>query len=205
MTTKGKAYANRKSKLLRPKNDLYETPECLVEELINTGILDDCTTILDPCCGNYAITNVLLSHNKQVDSMDIMYGNDFLKEENHKYYDAIVMNPPFTLWDNFLQKAKQINCKKIIMIGKTDYFSCHGRNIKGLWNGLKYIYIFDRKVSYDNPRSDNKINVGCLTTGWFIWENNYNGLPKINIIDIDKYVYRKNDISYKKIKSLIDI
>ena len=143
MTTKGKAYANRKSKLLRPKNDLYETPECLVEELINTGILDDCTTILDPCCGNYAITNVLLSHNKQVDSMDIMYGNDFLKEENHKYYDAIVMNPPFTLWDNFLQKAKQINCKKIIMIGKTDYFSCHGRNIKGLWNCLKYIYITD--------------------------------------------------------------
>lgn len=104
---KGKAYANRKSKLLRPKNDLYETPGCLVEELINTGILDDCKTILEPSCGNYAITNVLLSHNKQVDSRDIMYGNDFLQEENHKYYDAIVMNPPFTLWDNFLQKAKK--------------------------------------------------------------------------------------------------
>ena len=59
---KGKAYANRKPEYERPKGDFYETPSCMTEELVKTGVLDGVKTIWDPCCGKYAITKVLEKH-----------------------------------------------------------------------------------------------------------------------------------------------
>lgn len=52
----GKAYANRKPKEERNENDFYETPYCLTWELQKLNIVKPNTTILDPCCGNYAIS-----------------------------------------------------------------------------------------------------------------------------------------------------
>ena len=52
----GKAYVNRKPKEERNENDFYETPYCLTWELQKLNIVKPNTTILDPCCGNYAIS-----------------------------------------------------------------------------------------------------------------------------------------------------
>ena len=66
----GKAYANRKKAEDRNKNDFYETPYCLTWELQKLNIVKPNTTILDPCCGDYAIskwfrkTNVVTEKNK---------------------------------------------------------------------------------------------------------------------------------------------
>jgi len=102
-------------------------------------------------------------------------------------YD-IITNPPFSLWDKFVWKAKSLQCPKFAFIGKTDYFSAHGRNISGLWEGLRYVEIFDRKVDFQTPyREDGLFCVGALTCAWFIWENGYKGKPEIDIIDVQDY------------------
>lgn len=187
---KGKAYGNRKSRDKRPKNDFYETPICMTEELIKTGVLDGIKTIWDPCCGKYAITKVLEKHGFNCYGNDIMYGNDYFQQQYQKH-ECIVMNPPFSLFNKFVKKAKQ-EADLVCVIGKVNFFGAHNRNIEGLWEHLRDVYIFDRMIAYDKPlRADNKVECGMLVSGWFIWDMKYNGKPKINIIDMQQYILQK--------------
>lgn len=38
---------------------------------------------------------------------------------------------------------------------------------------------------------DGKVECGMMVTGWFVWNRNYEGLPKINVLDMQKYILRK--------------
>lgn len=122
------------------------------------------------------------------------------------------MNPPFDLWDKFVLKAKDIS-SKVISIGKTDYFSCYQRLENGIWDNLKDIYIFNRKVDYQSPTLDSgEFCVGSLTSGWFVWDCDYNDKPRINFIDVQKYAklgnydsFIEKNPNYDIIKEHIDI
>ena len=127
----GKAYANRKPIEKRKPSDFYETPKSLTWELLKTGELEGVKTILDPCCGNYAISNILKESGYIVDENDLIYGSNFLTDQYLKTYDAIVMNPPFSLWNPFIEKAKSIS-NKVIAIGKTNFFGAQNRYKIGL-------------------------------------------------------------------------
>lgn len=185
---KGKAYANRKNQDARPESDFYETPKSLVWELLNTPVLSGVQKILEPCCGEYSISKELEKIHFDVTSKDIRYGNDFLKDE-YKYgsYDAVVTNPPFSLFTEIVEKAKKV-APKVVVIGKTNFFGTHARNKSGFWKGLKDVYIFDRQVEYRTPhREDGLFMVGCLVTGWFVWEDGYSKDPSIHFMDVQKY------------------
>ena len=105
----GKAYANRKKEEDRPDNDFYQTPKCMTWELLNTHLIQEQypvtdksqISILEPCCGKYAITNELIKYGyTNIVSRDLIYGNDFLKDDLTKErYDCIIMNPPFKLFE----------------------------------------------------------------------------------------------------------
>lgn len=186
----GKAYANKKTLNKRPQADFYETPKCMTEELIKTGVLDGVKTIWDPCCGKFAITDVLEKHGFTCFKNDIMYGDDYF-ENDYQKHECIVMNPPFMLFDKFVEKAKN-EADLVCVIGKANYFGSHSRNINGLWKHLREVYFFDRQIAFDKPlRTDGKVECGMMITGWFIWDMNYNGKPTINVIDMNEYILRK--------------
>lgn len=199
---KGKNYANRKPEKERPENDFYETPKCMVEELLQTKDQGNfifnhspSDSILDPCCGKYTIGNVLRKHNyNNITENDVIYGQDFLAgnllNDSNKYYNSIVMNPPFKLFDDFVKKSKTI-ADKVYCIGKMNYFGGHYRNINGLWNNLEWILPFDRMIAFDRPiREDMKVECGMMVTAWFIWNKNYSGYPKVKVLDMQKYILR---------------
>ena len=185
----GKAYANRKSSDERPENDFYPTPKGLVYELINTGELEGYKTILEPACGKNAIVDILRGYGFDVTAKDLILGNDFLEDDyTGQKFDCIITNPPFDLWNKFVEKAKTIDCKKIVFIGKTNYFGSHERNVSGIWNELSDVYVFDRQVEYRTPQLDiPNFCVGALVTGWFVWTKGYKSEPKIHVIDVQKY------------------
>lgn len=187
----GKAYAHRRAQ--NNINDLYDTPYCLTELLISTGELNNYKTVLEPCAGNFAISKILEKHNFVVTSRDIIFGNDFLKDSyRNEKYDCVVTNPPFNKWNEIVKKAKSIDCHKVCVIGRTNYFASHSRTMSGIWSNLSDVYIFDRQIAYDKPlRDDGLAYVGCLVTGWFIFKKGYLTLPKLHILDCDKYIYRK--------------
>lgn len=188
---KGKAYANRKPEYKRPKGDFYETPSCMTEELVKTGVLDGVKTIWDPCCGKYAITRILENHGFSCFGNDIMYGDDYLKMDV-QHHDCIVMNPPFKLFDKFVEKAKK-DADLICAIGKANFFGSHSRNVNGLWKHLREVYFFDRQIAFDIPEDENgKVECGMIISGWFVWDMKYEGEPAIRVIDMQKYIKRKN-------------
>lgn len=186
----GKAYANRKKKELRNKNDFYETPYSLTWELQKLNIIEKGKTIIDPCCGNYAISKWFRETNI-ITEKSLEYGNDFFKDEyKENQFDYALLNPPFDLWDKFINKSKKI-AKTVIAIGKTDYFSCYQRLENGIWDTLSDIHIFNRKVDYQFPIfEDGTFGVGSLTSGWFVWNKGYEDKPTLDFIDVQKYATR---------------
>ncbi len=200
---KGKNYANRKPQELRPENDFYETPSCMVRELLNSGVFPQTPSkpreqkdirILDPCCGHYAIGNVLREYGYiNITEKDIMYGDDFLeKNENGDYvdlthYDLIIMNPPFSKFDEFVRKAK-MQAKYVLSIGKMNFFGAHNRNVEKLWDTLMLVLPFDRMIAFDKPEVDGKVECGMIVSCWMFWDSGYKLLPMIKVLDMQKYI-----------------
>jgi hypothetical protein len=201
----GKAYANRKKAEERHANDKYETPYSLTWELQKLNIVKPNATILDPCCGNYAISKWFRESNI-ITEKSLEYGNDFFQDEyEDNQFDYIILNPPFDLFDKFIEKAKRIG-KTVISIGKTDYFSCYQRLENGLWKGLSDIYVFNRKVDYQFPIfEDGTFGVGSLTSGWFIWNKDYDDKPKLDFIDVQKYATRGSYENWLKKGGIVDL
>lgn len=185
----GKAYANRKKSELRNENDFYETPYSLTWELQKLNIIKPRKTIIDPCCGNYAISKWFRETNTVIEK-DLKYGDDFFKDNyDDLQFDYAILNPPFDLWDKFIEKSKKI-AKTVIAIGKTDYFSCYQRLQNDIWKGLSDVYIFNRKVDYQFPTMESgEFGVGSLTSGWFVWKYDYpeDFSAKLHFIDVQKY------------------
>jgi len=191
----GKAYANRKPEDKRPESDFYSTPISLVWELLKLPIMDNIKTVLEPACGENAISDQLAEAGKKVISTDIRTGCDFLTDKKYDNIypvaDAIITNPPFSLFDEFVTKAKHIS-PIVIMIAKTNFFGAYQRNANGIWKDLSHVYIFNRQVDYRTPyRNDGCFNVGNLITGWFVWEKGWSEKHGENwltsIIDVQKY------------------
>lgn len=196
---KGKNYANRKRESERPLNDFYPTPSCMVKELVKSGFFpgDKNIKIFDPCCGQGVICNVLRNYGyKNFVEEDLIYGQDFLKKKipERPIYDVLIMNPPFKLFDEFVCHA-QYFADKIYVVGKLNFFGAHNRNVNCLWKHLMWVLPFDRMIAFDRPETeDGKVECGMMVTGWFVWNKGYEGLPKINVLDMQEYILRKGKI-----------
>lgn len=191
----GKAYANKKTKDKRPEGDFYETPKSLVwivENLIRSEF-SSTETILEPCSGNGAISDELRKYGFTVKENDFFRGgNDYLSTSFSEKY--IITNPPFSLWDDFVVKAKK-ECEKVMFIGKLNYFGTNSRLKKGIWNNLKSIHCFNRYVDYRTiSREDGLFNVGAMASAWFLWDMDFIENPTIHFLDVQKYAKLGNCI-----------
>lgn len=107
---------NRTGKFL----DFYETPERVVNGLIDTGFFDsiDIRNVLEPCAGNGAIIRAVRKcypglkitaveiqecFSESLGSLGIeVIIDDFLKRETGQIYDSIIANPPFSQAQEFI-------------------------------------------------------------------------------------------------------
>jgi hypothetical protein len=187
----GKNYANRKPKNERPESDYYPTPRSLVWKLIDASpdlFLRE-LPIVDPACGEMAILKALkdkgftLTHGD-----DLTLGRDFLKESYNGQFSQAIMNPPFSLFDEFILKAKS-EFPLFASILKTNFFGAVGRHKAGVWANLKYLYIFNRQVDYRTPlREDGHFHLGNLITGFGVWDRSWDkDYWETRIIDINDY------------------
>lgn len=210
----GKAYACRRNEeileSLHP-SDFFETPKSCVWELLRAAPNDfsRIKTILEPCCGKMAISNVLKEKGFEVTSRDLIYGNNFLTDDySGEYYDAVVTNPPFSYWDEVVTKSREV-ADRVFVIGKPTFFASHTRTKSNFWRELKHVWVFDRQLDYQFPVSENgECGVGCLVSGWFEWEKGYQYSPTIDVIDMqkycvlgsyEKYIREHNPEEYKKL------
>lgn len=184
----GKAYANKKGKDSRPKGDFYPTPKSLIW-VAKTVIQNEfclAEDVLEPCFGGGAISDELKKMGYNVVENDLFTGGvDYL--QNKFEQTQVITNPPFSLWNEFVEKAKR-EATKVMMIGRLNYFGTTSRLKNGLWKELKTIYCFDRYVDYRTPeRKDGMFHVGAMATGWFIWERGFIGNPSVLFLSVQPY------------------
>ena len=175
----------------RKKSDFYETPYSLTEHILEEEDLYG--SILEPACGNGAIVKVFDKYNIPITYYDREV--DFLKEK--RKFDNIITNPPFSLAYEFIQKAKEVANKKIILLLPLSYL--HGKErLDNIWISkkfpLKCIYVFCRyPMLGEKLREDGKYNTGMMVYAWYVWDKEYFKEPIIRWIDNDCDVLRKED------------
>lgn len=169
----------------RKKSDLYETPYSITRHLLNREIFDTDSTFLEPACGNGAITKVLHEHFSKdaITSYDLE--KDFFTET--LAYDYIITNPPFSIANDFMVKAKTIAKKKIMFLLPLSYL--HGKKrydtiFSDKTFGLKTVYVFTRYPMLGEPlRDDGKYHTGMMVYAWYVFEKGYSANPNIDWID----------------------
>lgn len=168
----------------REKDDFYPTPsdatQTLLDKIKFTG------NILEPACGDGAMSKVMIANGYAVDSSDLIdrgYGKtgvNFL--ETTEKYDNIITNPPFVLATAFTVHALKLARHKVVMLSKITYLEGVSRyETIFKQKKLEKVLIFTRRVAFRKPGS-NTLAGGLMAFGWFVYDVNYNGLPTIDWI-----------------------
>lgn len=165
----------------RKKSDFYETPYSLTWLLLENEKIEG--SVLEPACGNGAISKIVggIAYDKDV---------DFFNESNK--YDTIITNPPYSLAQDFILKAKEVANKKIIFLLPLSYL--HGKKrFDTIWTDKKFplarIYVFTRyPLLGEELREDGKHNTGMMVYAWYVFEKRYKGEPVIRWLDNNKYI-----------------
>ena len=200
----GKDFFSRKS-----KNDDFETPYSITHQLLENEKFFYGKTVDEPACGNNSIVRILKKafNPCNVFSSDINKGKDFLKQPSRIKPDYIITNPPYSLWDEFVKKAKEVAKEKFAFLGRIEFLTGIARYNDRLYSDPEYpltrILLFVRKVNlsftedYSALRKDGKYPAGMYHYAWFIFEKQKNMLngfnePIIKMINNQKYILRKN-------------
>ncbi len=173
----------------KQKNDFYATnPESTkalleVEEIIYPA--------LEPACGEGHISELL--DKQQTISYDLIdrgYGGvkDFLKTDYSNVnglFNTVITNPPFSLFQEFVEKALEVANKKVIMFGKLQALEGIKRATFLETTPLKTVYVFKKRQqplrngSNIDESTGKKMVSSTMAFAWFVWEEGFKCYPTI--------------------------
>ena len=168
----------------RVENDFYAThPDSTkalleVEEIIYPA--------LEPACGEGHISKLL--DEERTISTDLIYRGygkgdiDFLSI-NFQYlvlydnFQTVITNPPFALFQEFVEKALQVAKQKVIMFGKLQALEGQKRASFLETTPLRTVYVFKKRqqpMRNGQEFDDNgKKLSSTMAFAWFVWEKGY--------------------------------
>lgn len=158
-------------------------------------------SILEPACGQGHIIKAIRERDPAADvrGTDIVWredifglgclegGIDFLGPNFRRgEYKNIITNPPFSLAQEFIEKALGVASEKVAIFCKIQLLE--GRSRKEMFEStrLKAMYVFSGRVSplRDGRELDEKGRPWASTMcfAWFVWDKRYSGDPIIKWI-----------------------
>lgn len=178
----------------RVENDFYATHPDSIRALLEVEKI--IYPALEPACGEGHISKLI--EDPSLVSTDLVYrgygkgGIDFLSEnylENPDFkFETIITNPPFNLFQEFVEKALSIAKKKVIMFGKLQALEGQKRATFLQKTPLKTVYVFKARQQPLRNGSDideltgKKMASSTMAFAWFVWEKGYIGKPTIEWI-----------------------
>lgn len=191
---------------VRRKWDRYETPSWAVEAIFKRESFND-GIILEPCCASGNISRVIdrLYPDCGIHSdicLDKIYEGAFPESIDFLNYDIedligifkyteqlwrptkpdfIVTNPPYSLFSEFVLKAKEVCRHKFAFFIKTN--GLHGiKRYKEIYSDEEFplarVYLFDRRVNFDGFTVSN-----TLESCWIVFCKHHVGPPLLFWID----------------------
>ena len=173
----------------RVENDFYATPtESTIALLEREKFSGD---ILEPCCGQGHISEVLKDYGYEVISNDLVdrgygeYNEDFLNSTSLKA-NNVITNPPFKYAKEFIEKSLEVTHGKVAMFCKVQLLEGVSRREMFENTPLKTVYVFTKRqnpLRNGSPVDENgKKWASTMCFAWFVWEHGYEGKPTIEWI-----------------------
>ena len=158
-------------------NDLYRTHPDATRFAISGGVFKGCKSLWDCCDGLGGISDVLQADGFAVKRSDIKtYGSsrvveaDFLTLNKPLFdCDAIVMNPPYKLTFEFVEKALQLS-SRVIMFNRASFLESGKRGGKfksGEWP-LSDVFIHSKRVGCAKGFSKDYAN--AVMYCWYVFD-----------------------------------
>ena len=173
----------------RVENDFYATHPDSVRALLE--VEEIIYPALEPACGEGHISKLLDEYRtKSFDLINRGYGNpdtDFLTNDFIGEYNTVITNPPFNLFQEFVEKALKIANNKVIMFGKLQALEGQKRATFLEKTPLKKVYVFKKRQQpmRNGKEFDEKTGKKMSSTmafAWYVWEIGYKGEPIIKWI-----------------------
>lgn len=112
-----------------------------------------------------------------------------MKDELHGLinFETVITNPPFSLFQEFVDKALKIASKKVIMFGKLQALEGQKRATFLERTPLRTVYVFKKRQQpmRNGKEFDEKTGKKMSSTmafAWFVWKIGYTGKPQIEWI-----------------------
>ena len=169
----------------RVENDFYATHPDSVKALL--AVEEIIYPAWEPACGEGHISKLLTGGT--VFSTDLInrgYGvvKDFLIDDGESRCETVITNPPFNLFQEFVEKALKVANKKVIMFGKLQALEGIKRATFLQGTPLKTVYVFKKRQQpmrngKENDEITGKKMSSTMAFAWFVWEIGYQGKPTI--------------------------
>ena len=170
----------------REVNDYYATEPKAVELLLEKETFNK--HILEPSCGEGHISNVLIAHDYDVESYDLIdrgYGRvqDFF--DIQEFNGDIITNPPYKVAAQFVQHAIDIVPigNKVAMFLKLQFLEGKARRKFFNINPPKTVYVASGRLNCAKNGEFDKYTSSAVAYAWFVWEKGYTGKPEIEWIN----------------------
>lgn len=173
----------------RVENDFYATPPKATEALFRVEEFNG--LVMEPACGNGAMSEVIKRRNEVVSSdlIDRGYGSagvDFLRDQTLVKCENVITNPPFRLFQEFAERALLIASEKVALFGKLQALEGQKRATFLETSPLKSVYVFKKRINpmrNGSPVDENgKRWASTMAFAWFVWEKGYLGSPCVKWI-----------------------
>lgn len=188
----------------------FETDPWSVEAILDCEIMT--SIVVDPCTGTGILAKASTLRGYDVVSIDIYdYGykdtfvQDFLTFDEMPFEEfSVIMNPPYSKAENFVDKAFELGARKIICFQRFSWWegSFDKGKKRGQWwgsNPPNRIYICgdrahcwrhdlpsDEKGNRYDPKTGRKLGGTPTAHAWFVWEK---GNPKGTLLG---HIYKQN-------------
>jgi len=169
----------------RPEDDFYPTPRPATTAMLNVEKFNG--TIWECACGKGSMSKALESRGYEVFStdkylkdygahLDFMLAGDLLGNN-------IVTNPPFKLFNQFVERASALKPEKFAFFGKLSVLEGSERSEILERTHLTRVWVFRNRVTLVRNGIDAKEGAGgMIAFAWFVWERGYSGRPMIGWI-----------------------
>jgi hypothetical protein len=172
----------------RNPSDFYTTPPLVTQALIDADVLPSGSSVWEPCCGDGAMSKVLIANGFDTYSSDLYFrgygvgGVDILNTENTPIPNAgIITNPPFNISSEIIEHVLgNLQVPFLALVLKSQY-----------WHGAKRSAIFKKhQPTHVLPLLWRPDFQGCggsptMEVLWTVWDANtargrtlYYPLPK---------------------------
>lgn len=164
----------------RKPADFYATPHETTQSIIDALGLPKDWFILDPGCGDGKLLRVFTANGYDTtlgtDLRHTGYGAGGVDFLTAKFVgpqpDAIVMNPPFSLATEFIERALEMRPKVIAVLLKADFWNAQDRLSLGRTARFTHEYPLTWRPAFLEKERGKSPLMNCT---WFVWRRDASG------------------------------